>query len=77
MQTKEGNYTPKEAAYDIAICWLYNAYAEHTNDIARYDDRPSVQKEIKRQIAKLHNKLIRKTTLDGIELDEELTELKY
>ena len=72
MKTKDG-YTPKETAYAVAIGWLDNAYHGATQDVECFDERPHVQKQIKRQIAKLHNKLLRKSNLDGIELEENIS----
>lgn len=69
MKTEDG-YTPKEAAYATAIGWLDNAYHGATQDIECYDDRPHVQRQIKKHIAKLHNKLLKKSGLDGIDLND-------
>ena len=71
MRTKD-NYTPKEEAQNIAMGYLRLAYEGKTADIEEADDRPSVQRGIRRQVAKLHNKLLRDSGMDGLELEEEL-----
>lgn len=68
MRSKRGSYTPREAAYDVALGWLSNAYHGRTADVETIDDRASYQKQLKQQIAKLHNKLLRDSKLDGVEL---------
>jgi hypothetical protein len=62
-------FTPREAAHSIAIGWLYHAYHDRTSDI---DDSgpPSHQREVRRQVARLHNFLLRESGMDGQELGE-------
>ena len=69
MKSKRGAYTPKEAAQDIAIGWLSAAHKGHTADLEEYDDRPSFQVELKKQIAKLHNRLLENSRMDGTHLE--------
>lgn len=70
MRSKHGGYTPREAAHDIAIGWLRNAYNGATADLASYDDRDRYERELKKQIAKLHNRLLRDSGLDGSEIGD-------
>lgn len=63
-------FTPKQEAYDIAISWLRNAYEGKTNDI---DATPARARDIRRQVAKLHNRLMAAGKLDGLPLNEEVT----
>ncbi len=80
--SKTPDYTPKEAAYDIAISWLSLAYRGRTDDLSEYANKrnnayfntPSQKKLVKQQIAKLHNRLLDKSGLDGMALDEECKE---
>ncbi len=82
VSVSKPSYTPKEAAYDIAIAWLSLAYRERTDDLSAYTNKgqnaycqtPYQKKLVRRQIAKLHNRLLEKSGLDGIALDEECDE---
>lgn len=65
-------HTPAEAAVDIALGWLRGAYTGKTGDLETYSHTPAQRREAKRAIAKLHNRLLRTTKLDGVELDEEV-----
>lgn len=69
MRNKEG-YTPREQAYDIVIGWIYNVHHEYTQDISHLDSTESFKKEVKKQLAKIHNKLLEKANLDGVPLDD-------
>ena len=68
-------FTPTEEAHAIAIGWLSNAYhgrvAEGDLGDLRDSGPPSHQRRVKRQVAKLHNHLIRESGMDGQELDED------
>ncbi len=70
MRTRNSQFTPREAAYSIAIDWLHAVYNERTADIEDIDDRASVQREVRRQVAALHNRLLRQSGLDGLEIGE-------
>ena len=70
MRNKKG-YTPREEAYDIAIGWLSNVYKRYTNDIENIEGSPAFRKEVRKQVAKLHNRLAEKVYLDIIPLGEE------
>ena len=63
------NYTAKEAAYDIAVNALNHAFRH--DDLDDYADTPSKKQRVRRQIAKLHNKLLDQCSLIGIGLDED------
>lgn len=71
--TKKGQYTPRETAFDIVIEELYQCFhgCPTRNWLNDYDDRPHMQRKIKVQIAKLHNKLLKQSGLDGLELEVE------
>ena len=60
--------TPREFAYDLAAGWLANAYREATGDLA--DLTPAQKREVKAQIAKLHNRLMEQANLNGAHLGE-------
>lgn len=64
-------YTPREVAHDIAIFWLRNAYDERTDDLSNYRLTPGALRNARRQIAKLHNKLLEHSGLEGSPLPEE------
>jgi len=66
----KGGLTPKQAATDIALGWLKAAYTEQTADIHSYITTPYEHKLVKDQIAKLHNRLLDKSGLDGQSLEE-------
>lgn len=60
--------TPREFAYDLAIGWLANAYRGFTGDLD--DLTPAQKREVKAQIAKLHNRLMDQANLNGTHLGE-------
>ena len=60
--------TPREFAYDLATGWLANAYREATGDLA--DLTPAQKREVKAQIAKLHNRLVEQANLGNMPLGE-------
>ena len=68
-------FTPREEAHSIAIGWLSHAYhgrvAEGGLGDLRASGPPSHQRRVKRQVAKLHNHLIRESGMAGQELDED------
>jgi len=65
------NTTAREEAYNIALGYLRNVYDGKTADIENADPRETIQREVKRQVAKLHNRLLKASAMDGIDLDEE------
>lgn len=71
--TKIGSYTPREVAFDFAIAELYHDYHDTGGRcwVEDYDDRPHMIKKIKRQIAKLHNRLLEESGLDGVNIEVE------
>lgn len=68
--------TPREEAHSIAIGWLSNAYHNRTGEGDLGDLRnsgpPSHQTKVRRQVAKLHNHLLRRSKMDGQDLEEDL-----
>ena len=68
-------FTPREEAHSIAIGWLYNAYHNRTGEGDLGDLRdsgsPSHQRQVKRQVAKLHNALLKESGMVGQEVDVE------
>lgn len=66
---KDRGLTPKEAAYTFAIEDA-RAVAEDPYWIEQMTDVLSEQKAVYRQLAKLHNKLLRESGMDGTELKE-------
>jgi len=71
MRNKHG-YTPKQAAYDIAIGWLKQAHEGVTADLQYYSRTPDgnasmvFDRELKKQIAKLHDRLLEQSGMDGM-----------
>lgn len=70
MAELKGGYTGKQVAIDIALGWLAAAYRGETNDVGYYASTPGLQRDVRREIAKLHNKLLDESELDGIALEE-------
>jgi len=62
--------TPREEAYSIALGWLQNVYNEVTADLDDSSEHEGFKHETKAQVAKLHNRLLKASGLDGIELNE-------
>jgi len=71
MLTKNGNMTPREAAHEIATGYIRLAHEGTLADVEGMDNRPSVQRAIKKQLAKLHNGLLLASGLDGLNIGEE------
>lgn len=71
---KPVSLTPAKKAYDLALSGLRASYEEYSNGHATDEDFPSPGKQLRvaKQIAKLHNRLLGKSKLDGIDLDEDL-----
>lgn len=68
---KKLDATPREAAYSVAIDWLSHAYHGLTNDVPEMTDSEPEQRAVRKQIAKLHNRLLRDSGMDGLEINEE------
>lgn len=66
--------TPAKKAYQLALDALAKDYDSYSNGQAIDEDFPSPGKQLRvaKQIAKLHNRLLGKSKLDGIDLDEDL-----
>lgn len=62
-------FTPKEAAYDIAIGWISNVIEGYASDLDDIEP-PSRRKQVRKQLAKLHNRLLDQSGLDGIAKEE-------
>lgn len=56
-------YSPKQFAYAKAIEALYSEYNDCVGDTGRV-------RSVRAQLAKLHNKLLEQSKLDGLPLDE-------
>lgn len=69
MSRKKSEYTPREIAHSIAIDWLRNAFLERTGDLDTFNLSPSATRKTRHQIAKLHNKLLEQSSLDGINIE--------
>ena len=67
----EDNHTPKEVAYMVAVDWLEAAYRGATSDLQKHSGTPSFDKEVKKQIAKLHDQLQGRMKFDGSFLSED------
>lgn len=65
--------TPAKKAYAIAIDALKSSHDEYSNGQANDEDftTPGKQVRVAKQIAKMHNRLLKKSKLDGLELDED------
>lgn len=62
------NTTPRERAFQLAINALRVFYDEHARN--EVEGSPSYQKAVANQLAKLHNDLLSKSGLDGLELEK-------
>lgn len=71
MRTKVDNLTPREAANTIALAWIRLAAIEKTGDVENMDDRESMQLAIKKQLAKIYNRMLDKSGLDGLHIEED------
>lgn len=67
--------TPGRKAYERALENLQSEYEDYSTGNAEDDDftTPGKQKKVAKQIAKLHNRLLKKSKIEDIdELDEEV-----
>lgn len=65
---------PAKKAYQVALDGLRESYEDYSTGQAEDDDfpTPGKQKKVAKQIAKLHNRLLGKSKLDGLELEEDI-----
>ncbi len=72
-EKKPASMTPAKKAYDIALEALRSAHHDYTNGQATDEEfsTPGKQVRVAKQIAKFHNRLLKKSKLDGLELDED------
>lgn len=75
MKSKDGNMTPKEAAQSIILGWITAVYKGVTDDLYHVDDRDSFRVRVRQQLAAEHNRLLRRSGMDGLELDATTTKL--
>ena len=61
-------YTPREAAYDIALAALNAAFRGHTGDVSHYAETEGRERAVKAAIAKLHDRLLMQSGLNGLGL---------
>jgi hypothetical protein len=67
--------TPGRKAYQVALEGLGDSYEDYAEGKAEDDDftTPGRQKKVAKQIAKLHNRLLKKSKIEDIdELDENI-----
>lgn len=60
--------TPRQFAHEIALDWLRAVHQEKTGDLA--DLTPAKRRDTLAAIAKLHNKILAESGLDGLPLGE-------
>lgn len=60
-------YTPKQLAHEIALGWLREVYADRTGDLSGLTE--AQQREVKAHIARLHDRLLSESGLDGSPLN--------
>ena len=63
---KTNDMTPRQFAFDLAIGWLRAAYQGHTSDLD--DLTPAQKRDVKEAIAKLHDRLLDQSGMDGLPL---------
>lgn len=70
--SKAHQFTPREAAYAITIEWIRAAYIGRTSDVANMSyNEPNAaryKREIEKQLAKLHDRLLAQSGMDGVNL---------
>lgn len=60
--------TPRQFAHEIALDWIRAAYQEKTGDLAHLT--PAKRRDTLAALAKLHDKLLADSGLDGLPLGE-------
>lgn len=70
---KKQGYTPGSKAYQVIIDAVRDLHSQYAAGEAEDDDFPSPgkQKKVAKQLAKHHNRLLKKSKLDGLEIDED------
>lgn len=70
---KTVSMTPAKTAYQVALDNLYDTHSLYLAGQANDENHttPGKQRKVAKQIAKLHNRLLKKSGLDGLELDED------
>lgn len=63
--------TPKQAAQQLMLTSMSNLYRTLLDDPASHELSPGYAKKAARFVAKDHNKLLKRSNLDGTELSEE------
>ncbi len=63
--------TPKQAAQQMMLTSMANLYRTLVSDPAAHELSPGYAKKAARFVAKDHNKLLKRSNLDGTELSEE------
>lgn len=65
--------TAAKVAYQLALDSLVDAHQLYSTGLANDEtfSSPGKQKKVAKQIAKLHNRLLSKSKLDGLGLDED------
>lgn len=65
--------TPGSKAYEVALQAIKEAYDEWVAGEAEDDvfTSPGKQRKVAKQLAKQHNRILKKSKLDGTELDED------
>lgn len=67
--SKKAHYTPREAAHDVAIEALRRAYLDA--DVAtQYARTPAQIREFRVSVAKLHDRLLEASGMDGMALGD-------
>jgi len=67
---KRPEFTPRECAHSLTIGWIHHMVKGRTSDLA--EQAPcAYRRQVKRQLIKLHNKLLDQSGLDGVYLEEE------
>lgn len=70
-KSRVNDYTPREVAHSIALEWLRAAWMERTDDLNSFNLTPGALRNAKKQIVKLHNKLLEQSGLDGTFIEED------
>jgi len=67
MKNNNG-FTPKERAMDIVLTLIKGAVNERV-DFNLYKETPAFKAETLRQLGLIHNRLLAKSSLDGLPID--------
>lgn len=77
MRSKSGDLTPREEAILILMGWAEAAFKGLTDDLFQVDDRDSFRLQVRRALAKEHNRLARRVESMGNELNDETNHLPF